>query len=479
MLLCQLQVLDEEFRILYKNTVPNDCAYRIMVLPQPSKLKKRVRLPLGAQAKPTQMRVGFSLSDLYIGCIPSDKFAIVLIGIGGFMELLLKRYAQLIIKVQLKLTEGDSLSINTEANTMQFARLLAREACLSTRQSVTIVETNHGKVVQAYPIDPVEKEIFRPAVHTVVMCHLFDLDANPYLVDSNLLEATSEVGAISKFGHLSDPVFLDRRIAVPWANIPYPGLRWAMELLGKAASEEEMWKLFSSLYRLDSEWASSFWEEQGNLLEYRKLALNKLGHAHVNFVSDGWQLEAEIARDTVWAGGRTVLASKRYFLPQLPIQSLHASLDSFTAQGSFAASRPFYVLGTEVTGARFTVQDGKVTDWQADTGKPALDAFFNIDEGARHVSELSLADNDTIESRYLQKSIHPHFGKEITTTVILGGFSLDTLTGQSDDEDIKKSKLCESLVRLEIPVGDSQLAINLTTDDGQTHQVMIDGVYNL
>ena len=395
------------------------------------------------------------------------------------MELLLKRYAQLIIKVQLKLTEGDSLSINTEANTMQFARLLAKEACLTTHQSVTIVETNHGKVVQAYPIDPPENEIFRPAVHTVVMCHLFDLDTNPYLVDINLAEAAAEVATISKFGHLSDPVFLDRRIAVPWANVPYPGQRWAMELLGKRSSEQEMWNLFSSLYRLDSDWASSFWEEQGNLLEYRKQALNTLGHAHVRFVSYGWQLEAELASDTVWAGGRTVLASKRYFSPQLPIQSLHASLDSFSAQGSFTASRPFYVLGTEVTGAKFTVLDGKVTDWQADTGKPALDAFFSIDEGAGHVSELSIADNDTIESRYLQKSIHPHFGKEITTTVILGGFSLDTLTGQSNDEDIRKSKLCESLVRLEIPVGDNHLAINLTTDDGQTHDVMIDGVHYL
>lgn len=46
--LCQLEVLDEDGRINYKKERICDCAYRIMVLPQPSKLKKRVRLPLGA-----------------------------------------------------------------------------------------------------------------------------------------------------------------------------------------------------------------------------------------------------------------------------------------------------------------------------------------------------------------------------------------------------------------------------------------------
>lgn len=395
------------------------------------------------------------------------------------MELLLKRYAQLIIDVQLKLTEGDSLSINTEAITMQFARLLARQACLTTRQSVTIVETNHGKVVQAYPIEPEEKEIFRPPVHTVVMCHLFNLDDNPYRCESNFAQVVEEVTAIAKFGHLSEPVFLDRRIAVPWANVPYPGLRWASELLGHVVTEEQMWSLFSTIYRLDSGWNSSFWEEQGNVLEYRKKALNKIGSAHVTLISDGWQLEAELARDTLWAGGRTTLASKRYFTPTLPVQSLHAALNSTSAQGTFASSRPFYVLGTEVTGAWFTVQNGEVTEWQAKTGKAALDAFFSIDEGSRYVSELSLADNDTIESRYLEKSIHPHFAKEITATIILGGFSLDTLTTHSNDDDIKQSKLNESLVRLEIPVGDTHLSVSLRTDDEQIHEIMIEGIYNL
>ena len=153
------------------------------------------------------------------------------------MENLLRRYARLVISAQLKLMEGDSLSINTESSTIQFARLLAKEATLSTRQTVMIVEINHGKVVQAYPIDPAEKEIFRPPVRTVVMCHLIDLDNKPYLSDIDLNQAKDEVTILAQYGMLSEPVFLDRRIAVPWANIPFPGYNWAAQLIGKQVGE--------------------------------------------------------------------------------------------------------------------------------------------------------------------------------------------------------------------------------------------------
>lgn len=393
------------------------------------------------------------------------------------MENLLRRYARLVIAAQLKLVEGDSLSINTDSSTIQFARLLAKEATLSTRQTVMIVEINHGKVVQAYPIDPAEKEIFRPPVRMVVMCHLIDLDSRPYLSDIDLNQAKDEVSTLSQFGLLSEPVFLDRRIAVPWANIPYPGYHWAAQLLGKHASDEAMWQLFSALYRLENDWASSFWEEQGVLLEYRKQRLNALGESRFILEGDGWSLKAKQAKQTLWAGGRSKLSNNRSFVPILPMQSIHTSLDCTSAEGSFNASRTFQVLGREVVGAQFTIKDGKVVAYQAEQGQEALAAFFAVDEGARTVSELSLADNDTMESRYLTKSIHPHFGKELTTSVVFGGFSMDVLATQQTDEDVDASNLCRSLVRLEIPVGDSHLSLKAKTSGGDEQIVMYEGIY--
>lgn len=393
------------------------------------------------------------------------------------METLLTRYARLVIEVQLKLQEGDSLSINSEASTLAFARLLAQKAVMATRQTATIVHTNHGKVVDVIPIEPVEKEIFRPPVQGAVMCHIVDLDEHPYLTPTNLSTVANEVSILGKYGLLADPVFLDRRIAVPWANIPYPGPRWALQLLGAQASEEDMWKLFTAIYRIEDEHAFRFWEEQGNLLAYRKQKLNKQGRCMLHMVGDGWQLEATMAKDTIWAGGRQTLANQRSFFSSLPVQALHAALDGKSAKGTFTSSRPFYVLGQEVKGAQFTVEEGLVTDYTAETGGDALDTLFSVDDDAKRVSEIALADHDTVESHSLEKSIHPHFAREMASVIILGGFSLDNLTTQQNEEDLEESALCTSLVRVAIPIGDSHLSVTIHSEDGKEVSVMEEGIF--
>lgn len=392
---------------------------------------------------------------------------------------ILRRYARLVIEVQLKLQRGDALSINTENSTMAFARMLATQACESTVQTVTIVEINHGKIAQVLEFDPAEHRIKRPEVTGYVMCHLFDLDSAPYVTDEEVTSLAEEVTKLGTHGLLSEPVFLDRRIAVPWANIPLPGPLWAMQLLGKAASEEEMWSLFSKIYRLEDDHGLKFWHDQANLLHYRKQVLNKAGKLQLTIEGEGCSLQASTADKTKWTGGSSSVSSGRTFLPNLPMQHIHASLDIRTAEGTVTNLRPLLLLGKVVEQATFTIQKGKVISYTAKKGKEALDAFFAVDEGALVVSGISLADNDTIESRYLSQAIHPHFNHEITSSLVLGGFNLSTLTDQSTDEDIDASYLGRSLVRLEIPMGSDSLSIQGTSEQGEKTSLMHEGVFEL
>lgn len=395
------------------------------------------------------------------------------------MQEILRRYARLIIEVQLKLQRGDSLSINTENSTMAFARLLATQACESTMQTVNIVETNHGKIAQVVEFDPVEHRIKRPPITGYVMCHLLDLDSCPYVTDEDVTSLSEEVIKLGGYGLLSDPVFLDRRIAVPWANIPLPGPLWAMQILGKAASEQDMWSLFTKIYRLEDDHGLKFWLDQANLLQYRKQVLNKAGKLKLILKGEGYSFDAITADKTTWTGGSSSVSSGRTFLPNLPMQHVHTSLDMRTTKGTVTATRPFLLLGKVVKRATFTMEKGKVVSYDADQGKDALDAFFAVDEGASVVSGISLADNDTIESRYLSQALHPHFNEEITTSLVLGGFNLSTLTEQGTDEDIDASHLARSLVRLGIPIGSDTLSIQASDDKGNTISLMSEGIFEL
>ncbi|WP_320130793.1 aminopeptidase [uncultured Sphaerochaeta sp.] len=393
------------------------------------------------------------------------------------METILRRYARLILSTQLKLERGDSLSINTEGTFMEFARLLAKVACEMTLQVVNIVETNHGKVVQVLQIDPVEPEIFRPETKGFVMCHLFGLDDTPYRGEEEPSSLANNVGLLGSFGLLSEPVFLDRRIAVPWANLPLPGPEWAMQLLGSTATETEMWNLFATLFRLEDDNGPVFWDSQANVLHFRKQKLNKLGPLALTVTGSGWTITTNMARDTLWAGGMHTVSSGRKFIPALPMQQVFTSLECTKTEGTISSSRPFLLLGKTVEEAMFTIEGGKVTSYTAVKGKEALDAFFSIDEGSRQVAELSLADDDTLESRYLEKGVHVHFNKAMTSHIVFGGFNLATLTTQNSSEAIEASRLSLSLVRLEVPVGSNSLSVQARDKEGNETLLMEEGVF--
>jgi aminopeptidase len=393
------------------------------------------------------------------------------------MEEILKRYARLIVTTQLKLESGDVLSINTEGRYRDFARILAKAACEATQQVVNIVETNHGKVAQVVQIDPAEPEIFRPEKKGPVMCHVFNLDDTPFSLDEEPASLASDVAKLGMFGLLAEPVFLDRKIAVPWANIPLPGPNWASLLLGEEATVAEMWELFAAIFRLGEQNPAYFWESQGNLLHFRKQKLNKLGPLELELTGSEWSLQTRTAPDTVWAGGVGTVPAGRQFIAHLPMQNVFASLDCTASNGTVTSSRPFMVLGKIVEDASFEIENGKVTSYRATRGKDALDAYFSVDEGASRVCELSLADEDTLESRYIPKGIHVHFNRATTTHLTLGGFDLATLTDQDSDEAIDNSHLSRSLVRLEVPVGDNRFSVAAIDTEKDRHELVEEGIF--
>jgi aminopeptidase len=385
-------------------------------------------------------------------------------------------YAELVIKRQLQLRQGEALSINTESSTIEFARLLARLACEVTIESVQIVETEKGRIKQVYPIDPKENEALRPKVNGVVMCHIVDLDRASYYSEKSPMEIAKDVVELGNFGLLAEPVELDRRLAVPWANIPYPGATWGLQHLEGEATEQDLWNLFASLYRLDSPNPVSFWSEQANMLSFRKKRLNAHKAETLIMKGDGWELSMKIAKDTMWSGGEQELSSSRKFCSMLPLQHLYATIDSGSAKGSLTSTRPFLLLGKLVKDATIYVSEGKAVSWQAEEGQEALDAFFSVDEGAKHLTEISLADENTRESRLLKKASHPLFNKAMTSHIGFGGFNLETLERHISEEDLISDHLSTSLVHLDIPIGSSHLSIVTKTDDGEETVVMEEGV---
>jgi hypothetical protein len=387
------------------------------------------------------------------------------------MDAIFDLYAQLVCNGQLKLRVADVLSINTEESTYDFALLLARKACNFTKLTVTIVVTKNGKVIEEVPMEPEILDIHKPNPGIPVMCRIMDL-ANytyyslddPHGIENNLIE-------INKFGNLSEPLVLNRRINVPWCTIIMPSLTFAQAIL-KEVEQGDQHKLLEILYRLDQEDPEVYWENQANLLSYRKKLVNNMGNGIITVDNAKTSFNAKILAKTNWAGGHTVLRNNRTFYHKLPSQNIHTTLDNQSCNGTITASRAFHLFGQIVRNAIFTVEMGRVTSFSASEGYEALNTFFSSDANANIVSGIALSDDDSIESQYLNINTHPFFAMENSTSIILGGINIDTLESLFENSDLEDLNIAESLVQLIVPIGNSETKVTINSQ-----VVMDEGVF--
>jgi leucyl aminopeptidase (aminopeptidase T) len=377
------------------------------------------------------------------------------------MDAIFDLYAQLVCKGQLKLRVADVLSINTEESTYDFALLLARKASNFTKLTVNIVVTKNGKVIEEVPMEPEILDIHKPNPGIPVMCRIMDLANYTYYSLDDPHEIENDLIGINKFGNLSEPLVLNRRITVPWCTIIMPSLSFAQAIL-KEVEQGDQHKLLEILYRLDQEDPEIYWENQANLLTYRKNLVGNMGDGIITIENPKTKFVGKILEQTNWAGGHTVLRNNRTFYNKLPSQNIHTTLDNKSCDGSITASRPFHLFGQIVKNASFVVDNGRVTSFTASEGYEALNTFFSSDANANIVSGIALSDEDSVESQYLRVNTHPFLSMENTTSIILGGINIDTLESLFDINDLEGLNIAESLVQLIVPIGDdkTRVAIN-------------------
>lgn len=397
------------------------------------------------------------------------------------MEDLQHRYARLILETMVRIQEGDALSINTEETALPFARTLAAMASEMTMQPVNIVVMRHGQPQGVIPVEPVEHDVLRPQPTGAAMIRIVDTENREWSEPDDLATACADLVELQRHEHLAEPLIFDRRIAVPWAVVHVPGPNWTKYLLGEDNHEDALWNLLQDIWKLDDEQTEKAWENQIQLLHYRKKLLESLHISRLRFQTGGTDLTIGIAKDAHWEGGLQTLPNGRSFLPSLPLEELYIATDRDSAEGTVSSTRPITIFGEQVVGATFTVHKGEVVSWSAEHGQHLLDAFFSIDSGARRIGELALADENTAVSRAAT-----HYGVALldrhrTTRVRFGASNLSCLNPASGIEDEEKLQALTAFnisnVVCDCPIGDEGLVVTAIASGNKEIPLMEHGVF--
>ncbi len=352
------------------------------------------------------------------------------------------------------------MSINTEESTYPFTLNLAKFATTITNLPVNIVVTEEGKVTQTVPVDPDLLDIQRPKVKSQVMCRILDLNNFLYESDKDPDEIIKSVIEISKFGILSEPIDLKRRIALPWTIVAYPSKTFVQKAFTDL-SDNEVYAYFAKLLRLDNENMIQYWINQSCLLDYRTKELNKLNSSSIKIKNRNSKIETTLVDNSIWVSNYITLKDNRSFYNFLPSQNIHNNVKSNSTNAHIEATRDFYLFGQLVKNATFNIKNGRVISYNATSGKEALTAFFKSDDNASIVSGISICDEESLEAKYINKSAHPLYSLEHTTTIVFGGAMQDSLINIDEDASLNKLLINQSLVKLAVPIGDEFTTIQI------------------
>ena len=305
-------------------------------------------------------------------------------------------YQDLISDKLLGLMKGDALSINVEEEDFSLAREIALTAANRTQVPVKIVVTVNGKPTDVVDIDP--EGTFAQALSHVLLRLEGKSGADIPVLLPDFDEEEDNFPLLQRYGHLSEPVSVNRRISVPWCVLPSDREKLALINADKAVEAD-----------------------------YRIKYINSLSPSLLQFSGEENDFTLLIPPSVSFTGGTSVLPNGRRFLNSVNFDRMVCPVDCNSADGRISAE-------TTILGKRCNVvlefRDGVLVDYDVPSEFKML---TQLDDKLEKPGYISLRDKEFY--------------------VYLGGSVFEGIEGNFEDEDDLPQFFNRSLysLRLELP----------------------------
>ena len=377
------------------------------------------------------------------------------------MDILLERYAELIVKSALKLSKGDVLSINAEEENSELAHYIAKLAKDITGNGSYIQNIENGKVTETeeaeseYPIN------LRPTALLYLPVYRQSGKAEE--------EKLFSPPEIQSYRHLSEP--LDNpEPSIPFVTAPVPSEAWG-RMIDEEWGMRESAVLLSDLLSLSEDTYLEERREMEDILLYERDRLNEKGYARCRIEDEeGSDISFSFLPGSAFATTVTTLRSGRRFIPTVYASDIFRAIDPASAEGYFTITHPVMVFGHMIRNLSCRVEKGRIVDFTTDeeSGR-MLSLFLQQDENAGRLSELILAEEGTAAANTEIFAL-PEWDRMRCVALTAGGPRPESLIS-----DEARSKANDSLLTLTFPIGSDTATITAITDDGDEYVIMEDG----
>lgn len=406
-------------------------------------------------------------------------------------QTLQEKYADLVLQTGVNLQDNQALVINGPVEGADFVRLVAEKAYeLGAKEvhvnwaddELSLLKYQHAadEVIENFPDWKVQlQESYAKDGAAFLSIHATDPDLLQEVDPARVAKASKAAGQALK--EFQKYIMNDW---VTWTVISIPTVKWAEKIYPDKTGEaavEALWKTIYTMTRVGEGDPIKEWKKHNTTLENASQLLNDKQYEALHLQAPGTDITIGLPENHIWQGGAAVSEDGVVFNPNIPTEEVFTAPHKYKVDGTVSSTKPLNYGGSVIDNFQLTFKDGRVIDFQAETGEEVLQHLLDSDEGAKHIGELALVpDASPISQSGLifyntlfdeNASCHIALGKAYPTNVENGA--------EMDDATLDQHGMNDSLVHVDFMVGSAQINIDGILEDGTKEAVFRQGAWAL
>ncbi|MGE3830517.1 MAG: aminopeptidase [Parvibaculaceae bacterium] len=402
-------------------------------------------------------------------------------------DILLDRYAQLIIRSGLNLQKGQQLLITSPIDAVPLVRRITEHAYKAGAPLVTTLYSDDPSTLARYQFAGEDTFDEAPAWLFDGMAAAFKAGAARLGIigdDPALLggQDPKRVARTSKArSRAYQPVLeLIAGFAINWNLSAYATPAWAKSVFPGLPEKEAVQKLWAAIFaccRADLDDPIAAWEEHSRNLAKRTAMLNGKAYSALRYKGPGTDLTLGLADQHVWKGGAAKARNGVVCNPNIPTEEVYSMPHKNRVDGTLSSTKPLSYNGTMIEGIVAVFEKGRIVKVDASKGADAFRALIATDEGAARLGEVALVPHSSPISQSGIIFNNTLFDENAACHIAVGQCYADTTRdgGSLSKEDLAKRGGNQSLVHVDWMVGSGALDIDGVKADGTAEPLMRKG----
>lgn len=407
-------------------------------------------------------------------------------------NMLLEKYADLVVKTGVNIQQGQTLVIISPIECAEFARVMGEKAYQAGARDVVISYKDElfskirflqapEEVFEEFPAW--QKEFYLSYVKQGAAFVSIAASDPEILKDVN----PERVAKVQKASSIALQEYRERLMSNKncWCVVSIPTKSWAKKVfpnLGIEQAMEALWQAIFKAVRVDQENPVAAWSQHTNNLKKSADFLNSQQFKLLRYKNSlGTDFEIELPADHIWLGGAEHTTEGIEFVANMPTEEVFTLPKKHGANGKVVSSMPLNYNGNLIENFSLTFKEGKVVAFTAEQGYEVLKKLIETDEGSCYLGEVALVPYDSPISNAKILYFNTLFDENASCHLAIGkAYPICIKNGENlSKEELEQLEVNDSLTHVDFMIGTPDLEIIGVTMDGREIPVFTQGNFAL